>query len=127
MTTLRVVVIALLVLMAAAPACRRAQPPTVPPTATIGSGSISLPSDSPMLKQIRRERVAVAELATDEVIAPGKIEANPNRVSKVVAPVAGRIVGVLVKVGDAVRRDQPLFTIDSPDADAAMSADMQAE
>ena len=32
-----------------------------------------------------------ADLPTDEVVAPGKIEANPNRVSKVVLPVAGRV------------------------------------
>ncbi len=80
-----------------------------------------------MLSQIRREKVADAELATDEVIAPGKIEANPNRISKVVAPVAGRVARVLVAVGDAVRQGQPLFTIESPDADAAMSAHLQAD
>ena len=80
-----------------------------------------------MLKQIRREKVADAELATDEVIAPGKIEANPNRVSKVVAPVAGRVARVLVAVGDAVRQGQPLFTIESPDADAATSTHLQAD
>jgi cobalt-zinc-cadmium efflux system membrane fusion protein len=79
------------------------------------------------LKQIRREPVAGADLPTDEVIAPGKIEANPNRVSRVVAPVAGRVASVLVKVGDAVVRGQALFTIESPDADAAVSADLQAE
>jgi len=84
-----------------------------------------LPLDSPILKQLRREAVATLELATDEVTAPGKIEANPNRISKVVAPVSGRIASVLVKVGDAVGRNQPLFTIESPDADAAMSADLQ--
>ena len=89
------------------------------------SGTLKVPTDSPMLKQIRREKVTEAELATDEVIAPGKIEANPNRVSKVVAPVAGRVVRVLVAVGDAVRQGQPLFTIDSPDADAATSTHLQ--
>ena len=71
-------------------------------------------------------RSAVADLPTDEVIAPGKIEANPNRMSKVVLPVAGRIDRVLVKIGDAVRKDQPLLTINSPDADAAMSAFLSA-
>ena len=38
-----------------------------------------------------------------------------------VLPVTGRITSVLVKTGDAVRKDQPLLTIQSPDADAAMS------
>jgi cobalt-zinc-cadmium efflux system membrane fusion protein len=71
--------------------------------------------------------VQLAELPTDEVVAPGKIEANPNRVSKVVLPVTGRIVEVFVKVGDTVRKDQPLLTIQSPDADAGMSAYLSAE
>ena len=32
----------------------------------------------------------------------------------------------LVKTGDAVRKDQPLLTIQSPDADAAISAFLSA-
>ena len=48
--------------------------------------TVVISADSPMLKQIRREPVGTKELPTDEVIAPGKIEANPNRVSKVVLP-----------------------------------------
>ena len=54
-------------------------------------GAVVIPEGSPMLKQIKCEVVGVADLPTDEVIAPGKIEANPNRVSKVVLPVTGRI------------------------------------
>jgi cobalt-zinc-cadmium efflux system membrane fusion protein len=79
-----------------------------------------------MLTQIRRERVSLRDLPTDEIVTPGKLEANPNRVSKVVLPVAGRVVAVLVKTGDAVRKDQPLVTIQSPDADAAMSTYLAA-
>jgi cobalt-zinc-cadmium efflux system membrane fusion protein len=107
--------------------CRHAEPAAEASEATVSDGAVTVPSGSPMLKQIRREKVAEAELPTDEVIAPGKIEANPNRVSKVVAPVAGRIARVLVHVGDAVREGQPLFTIESPDADAATSGHLQAE
>jgi len=87
---------------------------------------VTLPADSPMLKQLRRERVMLRDLPTDEIVAPGKLEANPNRVSKVVLPLGGRIVSVMVKTGDAVRKDQPLLTIQSPDADAAMSAYLSA-
>jgi cobalt-zinc-cadmium efflux system membrane fusion protein len=126
-TNANLAVSCLLALSIGAGGCRRTPPPAEETTATVTAASVSVPSDSPMLKQMRRERVAMAELATDEVIAPGKIEADPNRVSKVVPPVAGRVATVLVRVGDAVRRDQPLFTIDSPEADAAMAADLQAE
>jgi cobalt-zinc-cadmium efflux system membrane fusion protein len=95
--------------------------------ATAEPGGVVIPADSPMMKQITRQAVGVADVPTDEVMAPGKIEANPNRVSKVTLPVAGRITSVLVKTGDAVRKDQPLLRIASPDADAAMSTFLSAE
>ena len=116
-----------LALVVAAGGCRHAEPAAEASAATWTSGVLTVPIDSPILKQIRREKVADAELATDEVIAPGKVEANPNRISKVVAPVAGRVARVLVAVGDAVRQGQPLFTLESPDADAAMSTHLQAD
>jgi cobalt-zinc-cadmium efflux system membrane fusion protein len=96
-----------------------------PPAAT--ATTVTIPAGSPMLEQIRRERVSLRSLPTVEIVAPGKIETNPNRVSKVVLPVAGRITAVLVKTGDAVTKDQPLLTIQSPDADAAMSAYLSAK
>ncbi len=103
-----------------------ATPPVqaAPPQAS--DNAVVLPADSPMLKQIRRERVQLRDLPTDEIVTPGKLEANPNRVSKVVLPVAGRITAVLVKTGDAVKKDQPLLSIQSPDADAATSAYLSA-
>jgi len=96
-----------------------------PPTAA--PNIVALPVDSPMLAQIRRDSVKLVDLPTDELVAPGKIEANPNRVSKMVLPVTGRVASVFVKVGDAVRKDQPLLTIVSSDADSAMSADLSAQ
>ena len=126
-TIARVVTGGLFVLAVASGGCRHGEPAAEARTVTWESGTLTVPLDSPMLKQIRREVVGDAELATDEVIAPGKVEANPNRVSRIVAPVAGRVAGVLVKVGDAVREGQPLFTIESPDGDAAMSTHLQAD
>ena len=41
--------------------------------------------------------------------------------------VTGRITTVLVKTGDAVKKDQPLLTVQSPDADAAMSTFLSAQ
>jgi cobalt-zinc-cadmium efflux system membrane fusion protein len=100
-----------------------ASAPAVPAT----PGIVVIPVDSPMLKQITRDTVRLAALPTDEVVAPGRIEANPNRISKIVLPVTGRITTVLVKTGDAVTKDQPLLTIQSPDADAAMSTFLSAQ
>lgn len=91
------------------------------------SGVVVIPADSPKIGQIRVERVRLAEVAAGEVVSPGKIEVDPNKVSRVVLPVAGRISGVMVKMGDAVTQGQPVLTIESPDADAAESAYLQAE
>ena len=110
-----------------AAACRRAAPAQDDSPATIRGNSITVPADSPILKQVRCERATVADLPTDEVVAPGKIEANPNRVSRIVVPVAGRVAAVEVKVGDPVRVGQPLFTLESPDADSAVSGEQQAQ
>ncbi|MCC6344913.1 MAG: efflux RND transporter periplasmic adaptor subunit [Bryobacterales bacterium] len=84
-------------------------------------GEIRLPEDSP---QIGRIHVMVARPATvplDEVVAPGKIEANPNRIARIAMPVAGRVTRVMVAVGDAVTEGQRLLSIESPDASAAAS------
>lgn len=90
-------------------------------------GVITIATNSPMLEQIHVETVQLANVPTAEVDAPGKIEANPNRVSHVVLPVAGRVTSVLVKLGDAVVEGQSLLTVQSPDADAAQSAALQAQ
>ncbi len=124
----RLVHLSILLAAAAPVACggRAATPVETPPAAS-ARDAVVLPPDSPMLAQIRRAPVAVQNLPTDEMVTAGKVEANPNRVSKVVLPVTGRVVSVLVKTGDAVKKDQPLLTMQSPDADAAMSAFLSAK
>ena len=89
-------------------------------------GTIVLPADSPKLQQIHVDAVQLGDVPVGEVVSPGKIEVNPNKVSRVVLPVAGRVTSVLVKLGDAVQRGQPVLTLESPDADAAHSAYLQA-
>ena len=88
---------------------------------------ITIPKESTMLQQIKVEPVQTASVPRDEVVAPGKIEVNPNRVSHVIAPVAGQVSDVLIKIGDFVRKGEPLMAIQSPDAEAALSAHLQAE
>ncbi len=91
------------------------------------TGYIEIPPDSPKLNQIKVASVVIAEMPTEEFTAPGKIEVNPNRVSRVVLPVAGRIAQVFVKFGDTVRKDDPLLTLESPEADAAAANQLQAD
>ena len=88
---------------------------------------IVLPPDSPKLQQIHLATVELREVLEEVVAAPGKVELNPNRVSRVLMPVAGRIRAVLVRLGDAVTEGQALISVESPDASAALAASSQAE
>ena len=90
------------------------------------NGEVRLAAGSPQLKRIKIAIVTSATLPLDEVVAPGKIESNPNRISRVVMPVAGRVTRVMVAVGDAVTEGQTLLTIDSPDASTATLGHQQA-
>ena len=91
------------------------------------SDLVILPADSPKLSRIQVKPAQMMAFPVDEVVAPGKVEINPNRVSKVVMPGPGRIREVLVKLGDAVIEGQPLLVIDSPDAGASLAAYRQAQ
>jgi cobalt-zinc-cadmium efflux system membrane fusion protein len=88
---------------------------------------VVVPTDSPRFKQLRVEPVREHAFPTDEVVAPAKVTINPNRISRVMPPVQGRVLAVLVKLGDTVVAGQPLVTLDSPDADAAISTYLQTD
>jgi cobalt-zinc-cadmium efflux system membrane fusion protein len=91
------------------------------------SDVVSIPPDSPQAKQMRVEPVSAADVPADEVAAPGRIIVNPNRSSKLLLPIAGRIVSVMAQLGDPVSQGQPLVAVESPDADAAVAAYHQAQ
>lgn len=75
---------------------------------------VHLGPNAPELKQMTVEPVRTMPVPADEVTAPAKIAANPNRVGHAVLPAPGRIVRVLVKLGDSVSRGQPIVTMESP-------------
>src|SRR5260370_35638474 len=72
------------------------------PRTADGGGVI--PPDSPKLQQLHVEPVRTAQVPTDEVISPGKIEANPGGISRVGLPEPGRISSALDHLGDARRK-----------------------
>jgi len=92
-----------------------------------GTNVVAVPPDSPQFKQLRVEAVRARNVIADEVVAPGRVGVNPNRVSRVLPPVQGHVLEVMVKLGDSVDQGQPLLSLDSPDADAAIAACFQAE
>jgi len=130
--------IAIVVTLAVSTACSRSEPPDASADARLGAGESSrspsadapvvvVPTDSPQFKQLHVEAVRVQAFPADEVTAPAKVMINPNRISRVLPPVQGRVLSVSVKLGDAVAEGQPLVTLSSPDADAAISAYLQAD
>ena len=100
--------------------------PAPSPTPPVPSNMVIIPPDSPKLAQIRVEPMKMEAIPAGEVTSPGKVEANPNRISRVPLPAAGKIAQVLVKLGDSVVAGQPLLILESPDADAAMAAFLQS-
>src|SRR5262245_43574694 len=109
------------------PAYPKPEARSIPATQTVTSGRVTMSSDSPKLQQIRVEDVQMRSIAVDEVIAPGKIDVNPNRVSRVAVPVTGKSLSVLVRLGDPVRKGQPVLRLESAEADSAMSTALQSD
>ncbi len=83
--------------------------------------------DAPELKQMKIEPVRELPIPADELTAPARIEVNPNRVGHAVLPAPGRIVHVMVKMGDSVTRGQPLVSLESPTVAEAETSYMQAD
>ena len=112
------------------PACSRSgaeSPPAKNSQPTSTDQGITIAADSPQLARIVVAPVRTERMPSDVLEAPGKVEADPNRVSKVVLPAPGRITRVMVRLGDAVGRGAPLLTIESPDIGVTLSAYRQAQ
>jgi cobalt-zinc-cadmium efflux system membrane fusion protein len=88
---------------------------------------ITIPADSPQLRQLRSETVRIASVPKDEIVAPGRIVFDVGRVSRVLLPTTGRVSRVLVRLGETVAAGQPLLELDSPDAESAIAECRQAE
>ena len=100
---------------------------TAPGPASPAAGVVIVPPESPQSRQLRVAPVELAEVSTDEIVAPGRVIANPNRIARVLLPAPGRILEVLAGLGSTVERGQSLLTLESPDADGAISGYRQAE
>ncbi len=109
---------------AAEKAAEKAKPVSV---AEQRPGRAVIDAASPQLAQIRTEALQMMSVPVGNVAAPGKVEANMNRLSHVVLPVTGRVNAVMVKMGDFVRQGQALLTLESADVDAAVSTYQQAQ
>lgn len=106
---------------------KASQKPAKPPSPANQPGQAIIAADSPQLAQIRVEPVQMKMVPVDTVSSPGKVEANANRLAHVTLPLTGRVTAVYAKIGDFVRQGQPLLTVESADADSAVSTSLQAQ
>ena len=72
------------------------------------------------LKAVKVEVAAEREFPIEKS-AVGSIDFNEELLTQVFTPYQGRIVELFAKIGDEVKKGQPLFTIDSPDLVQASS------
>jgi len=97
-------------------ACAAAASP--PPSVPASADTVQL-SDS-QLGSIKVEAVADRDFPIQKE-ALGNIDFNEDRYVQVFAPYEGRIIQAYANLGDEVKKDQVLFTLESPDFIAAES------
>ncbi len=87
---------------------------------SVQEGPIELDLSETQAASLKPEKVGLRDFPQEKQ-AVGSIDFNQNRLVSVFTPYQGRIISASLNVGDAVEKDQVLFTIDSPDLLAAES------
>ncbi|MBZ5556659.1 MAG: efflux RND transporter periplasmic adaptor subunit [Acidobacteriia bacterium] len=81
--------------------------------------------DDKMRASLTIAPVAERDVASSLSIA-GKVQFDEDRLSRVLVPLAGQIVDLRVKVGDIVRKGQPLCAVNSREASAAVGEHIES-
>ncbi|HEY2907646.1 MAG TPA: efflux RND transporter periplasmic adaptor subunit [Vicinamibacterales bacterium] len=97
------------------------------PSADTPPNAASTPSRPPaglFVDPKMRASITVAAVQPRDVAAvlsvAGKVQFDEDRLSRVIVPVAGQVVDLRVKLGDGVKRGQPLCAINSREAAGAV-------
>ncbi len=103
--------------------------PAPPPmeTPVDGPKKVILGPNAPELREMSVEEVRVVPVPVEDASAPALIEANPNRIGRAMLPVPGRVVKVMVQLGDAVTAGQPVATVEGPAVADAEASYVQAD
>jgi membrane fusion protein, heavy metal efflux system len=88
-------------------------------------GELFVPERSPLRARLTVEPVSPQEVR-HELDVPASAEADPAKITRISAPLPGRVVRLLVHLGEPVQPGTPLFTFDSPDLAAAQSDYLKA-
>jgi cobalt-zinc-cadmium efflux system membrane fusion protein len=79
----------------------------------ISGDTIKIPDNSTLLKKIKTTKVA-EEPYRGNVSTFGIVQAIPTNYAEIAAPFSGRITKSFVKLGQYVKKDEPVFAISSP-------------
>ena len=83
-------------------------------------------SNAPQLTYLKITAVEKAPVPAIEALQ-GYITYNEDLTTRITSPVAGRVIQITAKVGDKVKPNQPLASIDSPDFGQANADVMKAQ
>jgi membrane fusion protein, heavy metal efflux system len=75
---------------------------------------VSVPEGSPLRGKLTIEMVGEREIQR-KLVLPAVVEADPTRTVKVLPPVTGRVIDLMVQLGERVVQGQELVVIDSGD------------
>lgn len=120
--------LALLLLLADAGCERKADaqnPSATTPTLVASAQGWLIPEDSPLRRQLAVAAVH-PQRVRHELNVPASAEADPAKLAKISPPLPGRVLRLLVRLGDSVHQGTPLFTLDSPDLVAAQTDFLKA-
>jgi membrane fusion protein, heavy metal efflux system len=119
--------IALIAAALASSGCGRTRAASDPPGAgeavasrTASPGDHAIVLEPEKLSSIRVGAIAARDLPRSLTVA-GKVQFDEDRVARILAPVPGQVVAIHVKVGDVVRKGQPICAISSREAAAAIA------
>ena len=90
-----------------------------------GTGPADLVMDDAALKSIKVETLGERPVSRTLTVA-GKIQFDEDRIAHILAPLAGQVVDLRIKVGDAVSKGQTLCAINSRDATAAVGEHVES-
>ena len=96
-------------------------PPSVPAIVSTGGGEIKV--DQPQQFPLT---VAVVRPLVSTLNATGTVEPDVSRELPVLSLANGRVVGLRVRLGDTVRKGQPIMEVQSPDVSAAFGNYLKA-
>jgi cobalt-zinc-cadmium efflux system membrane fusion protein len=103
------------VLMAASAGCNKlAEEPAAAQASERSRDFVQLDPKSPRLDFIKVEVVKESD-SSGRVTLPGRVTFDEDHTQRVASPINGRVVGMLVKLGDTVKAGQSLLQLSSPD------------